>query len=255
MNINSLLCIGKEELFYRNRNMSNEINRRVVPEKRYHSRYDTRSNSVVRIYSPANFERPPSSRHAYGHEKKGVVACRLPDHKQSLYHTEMAVKGAVRHRTRTADRLGPRRELAQSARERLLSNVTDVNYLLCRGFNNGQFRYGHNSYSDNNGMEIRRPQSSYLYPRRPVRNITSHVHKLPLPEVPKIRYVTEIVQPCSVVVASPNRVDVSDSESVRSSSDFRSCILRTKSAPPATGMKAEKRVSFGPDSVCGESTA
>ena len=233
--------------------MSVESNRRVSSEKRYH-RYDGRSNSVVKIYSPANLERP-GSRYSSGHEKRNVVTCRRPDHKQTLYHTEMAVKGAVRHRSRVMERTGPRRELVQSARERLLSNVTDVNFLLCRGFTNGhQFRYGNKSFSDKNHFEIKRPASSYVHSSRPVRNITSHVSRLPQAEIPKIKYFTDIVQPCSVIV--PTSREVPENTSVQGTVDRRSCILRTKSAPPATaGTKVEKRVSFDPDSFSGESNA
>lgn len=258
MNINSILCISREEVLI-NKQMSHEVSRRAS-SGHHHYRHDGRPSDVVKIYSPLNLERH-GSRYPSEKDRRGVVSFRHADSRQKIT-TSVIPCDDMRHRSRASARLGPRREMVQSARERLLSNVTDVNFLLCRSFTNvHKFEYGSRTITDKNHFEIRKGKlpapSSSASSSRPVRITSCHTNRMSQQEIPKIKYMTEIVQPCSVIV-TPSKQEAppgDDGHDVQETTNNKACILRTKSAPPINGSKSSKRVSFGPDSICGESTA
>lgn len=257
MDINSILCIGRDELMERKKQISHDLSRRVSSSQHYY-RHEGLPNSVVEIYSPSYVDRH-GTRFRVEKERRDVVTCRRPDSRHKTYSSGASSCDILRHRPRTSVGMDHRRELATSARERFLSQVTNINNLLCRGYTNlHSYEYGNKIITDKNHFGVKNGNLQTHGPNvhfsRPVRVMSSQRNRVSQQEVPKIKYVTEIVQPCTVLV-SPGKQGQSTEETVQSSVENRSCILRSKSAPPGNGSKNGKRVSFGPESIFGESKA
>lgn len=253
MDINSILCIGRDELM-ETKHKSHESSRRVSSGQRYMR--DVRPNSVVDIYSPSSMDMH-GTRYRVEKERNDVVTFKRPDNRHRTTNNRPPSYDLLRHRSHGTVRQDPRRQLVQSARERFLSNVTDVNFLLCRGYTNydNSVKFG----SDKTHFDIKKG-NTHAYGKgahsaRPVRILSSHRDRTTQQEVPRVKYVTEIVQPCSVIVSPRKQETARADNDAHDSVEYSPCLLRSKSAPPGNGSKAGKRVSFGPESIFGESTA
>lgn len=251
MDINSILCIGRDELLMDSRHRSHDSPRRMSSAQRY--RRDGRPSSVVDIYSPPSLDKG-GTRYRVEKDRTDVVTLNRPDSRHRTLTDRPPSSDQLRHRSHGT----VRRQLVQSARERFLSNVTDVNFLLCRGYTNidNGVKYGADRYHFGIKKGNIQPHGQVVHSARPVRVMPSHRDRLAQQEIPKVKYVTEIVQPCTVIV-SPRKQETArvDNGAQDTSVDYSPCILRSKSAPPGNGSKAGKRVSFGPESIFGESTA
>ena len=251
MDINSILCIGRDELMD-SKHKSRDSTRRVSSGQRY--RRDGRPSSVVDIYSPPGMEKG-GTRYRVEKDRTDSVILKRPDSRHRTMTDRPPSSDHIRHRSHGT----VRRQLVHSARERFLSNVTDVNFLLCRGYasTDNSAKYGTDRYhigmNKGNAQHYGRP---VVQSARPVRVFSSHRDRLAQQtEIPKVKYVTEIVQPCTVIVSPRKQETTRVDNGAQDTSDYSPCILRSKSAPPGNGSKGGKRVSFGPESIFGESSA
>lgn len=250
MDINSILCIGRDELMD-SKHKSHDSTRRVSSGQRY--RREGRPSSVVDIYSPPSMDMC-GTRYRVEKDRHVVVTQKRPDSRHRTQTDRPPSSDLTRHRSHGT----VRRQLVQSARERFLSNVTDVNFLLCRGYTNidNGAKYGAERYHFGIRKGNTQSRGQIVQSARPVRVLPNHRDRSAQQESPKVKYVTEIVQPCTVIV-SPRKKETkrNDNGAQETAVDYSPCILRSKSAPPGNGSKAGKRVSFGAESIFGESIA